>query len=56
MRMKNVLICIAIVLLFITFGVIGGLERDSMTMCHAIGWLCVLIPGMLASVLLAKRM
>ena len=54
--MKNVLICIAVALLFLTFGVVGGLERDTMTMAAAAGWLCVLLPAMLVSVLLAKRM
>lgn len=54
--MKNILICIAIALLFIAFGVIGGLENDSLSTGHAVAWLCVLVPGMLASVLLAKRM
>lgn len=54
--MKNVLICIAVALLFIAFGVVGGLENDAMSVGHAVAWLCVLVPGMLASVLLAKRM
>ena len=54
--MKNILICIAIALLFIAFGVIGGLENDSLSTGHAVAWLCVLVPAMLASVLLAKRM
>ena len=54
--MKNILICIAVALLFIAFGVVGGLENDSLSTGHAVAWLCVLVPGMFASVLLAKRM